>query len=54
MIAFRTTKEERRALEKAAKESKTKLGSWCREVALLAAANKLRFVQKIFVDGKAA
>ncbi|HLA89491.1 MAG TPA: hypothetical protein VJL28_03535 [Gemmatimonadaceae bacterium] len=52
MIAFRTSKEERKALEKAAKASGHKLGSWCRTVALMMAAKKLRFVQQLEINGK--
>lgn len=57
MIAFRASKEERKALEKAAKASGSKLGSWCREVALLVAAKRIRLTQRTeiaSVDGRAA
>lgn len=54
MIAFRASKAERKALEKAAAESGEGIGVWCRKVALLAASKRLRFVTRVALGGKAA
>lgn len=50
MIAFRASKEERKALEKAARASGSKLGSWCREVSLLVAAKRIKLVRQVEIE----